>query len=427
MTTSLVVALALLTAGKDQAGATSEKLAAEIVQAGYKRVGVLPRFIVREPGKEEELGGSIGPQADLYAEDLEDELAAAASDRFKVVEGRLMKKAFKNLTLESLSDKDALRKVADGVGGLDALIVGTVVDGREAQGGAEPGAGGLNVRCRLIDLKDGGLAASTREQVGVSLSDAAYMGESWELRRWTKDGLANVGLDDQAAADGAAVSPFGAGPVYEAAQYPKIRRDRPHPLLDPEFPYPIQITVDDQVRQPVKVGDQLYVTLEPGDVYKIRVKNQCPQRVYLSLFVDGINTLGKQREHPSSSRYWSLDAGAEALFRGWVTGEAGKYHEEEFMIAPADQTVGYQQGFSEKLGIITAVFYTVGTEGVPEAPTMKAAMVSGTFGTGTSGKTRELSLEDKAGARPGIILAAVTIRYVTSSELKQIQNPDVKP
>lgn len=422
MITPLAVALSLLTLAKDPAGTTSEKLVAEIVQKGYQRVGVLPRFIVREPGKEEALGGSIGPQADLYAEDLESELAAAAADRFTVVDGRQMKKAFKGLSLESLSDTTALRKVADAVGGLDALIEGTVVDGR---GSGDPTAAGLNVRCRLIDLKNDGLATSTREQVGISLSDAAYMGESWELRRWTKDGLVNVGLDDQGV-DGTAVSPFGAGPVYEAAQYPKVRRDRPNPLVDPEFPFSIEIVVEDQVKKPVKVGDQFYVPLEPGDVYKIRVKSRCPRRVYLSLFVDGINTLGKQREHPSSCRYWSLDAGADALFRGWVTGEAGKYHEEEFMITPAEETVAIGQGFSERLGLITAVFYTIGMDDVPEAPNMKAALVTGTFGTGTSGKARELNLEVKAGARPGLILASVTLHYVTSSELKQIQNPDAK-
>lgn len=419
MITSAILMVALTaTTGGAEGGTSAERLARQIVEKGYKRVGVLPRFIVRKPGEDEAFGGSIGPQAESFAVDLEDELVATADGRFQVVPGRQLKRTFKDLKLDQLGDAQTLAKAAVGADGLDALIIGTVVDGRETE--VDGRIGGLNVRCQLLDVSSGTLAATTREQVHVTLGSAAYMGESWELRRWTDAGLENVGLAGEDA-QGFALSPFGAGPVYEEGQYRLIRRDRPHPLLDPEFPYPMEILVGTEVRRPEPLAEKLYVTLEPGESYKIRVKNDGPRRVYLAVFVDGVNVLGKKLETPAECRYWGVDAGKTGQFAGWVTVKDGKYSEEEFMITPADDSVAAGQNFSDNLGMITAVVFSVGMKDVPEAPTMKASIVGGTFGTGVSGKSRELTLESTAGEKPGLILSAATIHYVTSSQLKRIR------
>jgi hypothetical protein len=418
---TLLVASAVAFGGptnEEGAGTAAERIARQVVDKGYKKVGVLPRFIARKPGGDESLGGPIGPQSEKFAEDLEDALSTASDGKFLVVPGRQLKKAFEGLKLDDLADPSTLSKVSERADGLDALVIGNVVDGRDLE--ADGRVGGLDVRCQVIDLKSGGLAGAAREKVSPSLSDGAYMGESWELRRWTDAGLTNVGFDETGDGGGS-VSPFGAGPVYEERQYAMVRRDRPHPLLDPAFPYPVEIVVGSEVRAPVQVDGKLYVALEPGEVYAIRVKNLGPRPIYSAVFVDGINILGKTRETPASCRYWSLKAGEPATFRGWYTGMEGSFKEEEFMVAPADDTVAVGQGFDQNLGLITVVDYTVGMADVPEAPTLKAMVTGGTFGTGTSGKTRELKLEQRAGDRPGVILAAVTIHYATSSQIKQLQ------
>jgi hypothetical protein len=48
-------------------------------------------------------------------------------------------------------------------------------------------------------------------------------------------------------------------------------------------------------------------------------------------------------------------------------------------------------------------------------------IVNGTFGTGAL-PAHEINLATNAGDRPGLILAAVTIYYRTSSQLRQLQN-----
>jgi len=416
--TAMLLGALSTAASAPEAGTTAERLAAEVVEKGYRRVGVLPRFLVHRPGEEEAFGGSIGPQAEAFAVDLEDELVALADGRYQVVPGRQLKDSFHDLKLDQLGDPQTLAKASVRADGLDALIIGSVVDERAEQ--VDGRVGGLSVRCQLLDVSDGTLAATARERVRVTLASAAYMGESWELRRWTEAGLENVGLAPEDA-QGSATSPFGAGPIYEERQYALIRRDLPHPLLSPEFPFPLEILVGDEARKPEEVGGRLYVTLEPGESYKIRVQNRSPRRVYTSVFVDGVNILGKELETPESSRYWGLDPGKLGQFGGWVTQKDGKAVEEEFMIAPADDTVAVGKNFSDNLGMITAVYYTVGMADVPEAPAMKAGIVGGTFGTGVSGKERDLSLEEKSGARPGLILAATTIHYLTSSQLKRLR------
>lgn len=414
--------LAVLTVG--QSGVPDLSLVAEqlqhpLAENNYRRVGVLPRFIVRQ-GTEEKLGGSIGPQGDLLAEQLGKQLLRSAQGKYRVIDDRQMRAAFAGMSIDDLSKRESLVAAAQKVGGMDALVVGTVSDLR--QKGPEESRPELNIEARLIDIRDSSAVADAQSTHWLTLSDAAYMGESWELRRWTPGGIVNVGLDAKKFIND--YGPFASGPVSEEFQYTAILRNRPHPLLDSECPYRMSIFVDGQQRPLIPVKDRLYVALEPGDVYQIRVESRSPRPAYLSLFVDGINILGKTREHPSTSKFWRLAAGQKAQFAGWTTGGGGQYKQEEFMIAPADSTVAAEQGFGQQLGMITGVFYTFGLEGLPEPPppaqfaddnTLGASM-PGAYGTG-AGRQTVLRLEEQSGPERGIILAAMTVHYAPSAEI----------
>ena len=388
-----------------------------IVRNNYRRVGVLPRFIVRE-GAKETLGGSIGPQGDLFAEQLVLALSKSGRGRYGVVEERQMRKAFEEMTIDDLGDRNELARAAQKVGGLDALIVGTVRDLRA--GKREEWDPDLEIQTRLIDVRSSTVAGATKDSLGLSLSDGAYTGESWELRRWSGNRMLNVGLRADGAGDAPGTPPLGAGALYESMQHRLIRRDLPHPLTNRQCPYRLAILVDNQQRPLARVGDRFYVALDPGDRYQIRVENRSTRAAYLSLFVDGINILGKKREHPAASRYWYLEPEGKFQFACWTTGSGGQYKQEEFIIAPADDSVAAGQGFAEQLGLITAVFYTVGMQDVPEAPGMYGYALPGTFGTG-AGRESTLELQERSGPKPGLILAAITIYYTTSSRLEALK------
>lgn len=397
-----------------------ERIVAAVKRNGFRRVGVLPRLIVREGGREV-LGGAIGPQADHMAEGLEEQLIFHAEDPaagFKVVDGRRMRAAFAGLTIDDLGRPDKLRQVAEAVGGLDGLVVGTITDQR-----GQRGAGGdLAIRCRLIGVRDGAVATSATENASLSVEDGAYAGESWELRRWVGSRLTNVGLAAKSPLTQQDVSPFGFEGMYSLLHYRMIRRDRPHPLNDSTFPYPLRVSVDGEQRRLHPVGNKVYTVLDPGETYKIHLGAAGQKDVYASLFVDGINVLGKQREHPAKSRYWYIQPGKTHAFSGWTlpTAKPGEYTTEEFTITLADDSVAAGQGFGDRLGLITCVIYNVGVEGVPKAPGMYAAMNPGSFGTG-AGRQSDVTLQEQSGPPAGPLLSAVTIHYVTSSELERIK------
>jgi len=469
--TCLLAGLALLVCcgqGLAQFGQTTgaplslqQGLAAAILSKGYQRVGVLPQFIGRTPAGEETLQGATGPHARLFAEKVEEALVAQAGGRFQVIEGRQMKEAFQGLAMEDLGKPEALRACAERVGGMDALVVGIVTDQRHSTEG--PPA--MDLTCRLIDLASSSLVDVRRESLHLSLAGAAYMGESFELRRWQTGQLINVGLTRDVGSRAFINADYnpaaGLNPNH-------IRRDRPHPLLDPSFPFPMQVFVQDQPRPAQRIGDRMYVALEPGETYYVRVDNRSNQPVFIALFVDGINILGKKREHPGKCRYWRIGPAPDfARFRGWYSGTGSTLVEEEFTITPAEDTVAGRSGFFEALGMITAVIYTVGTPpqqqpqvaSVPRqqqpawggqtpwqpkasrptgprlgsppratAPAPRLGAPSGgpgaapgaTFGTG-AGERREVRVEQSQGGEPGLILAAVTIYYRTASQLQQLR------
>jgi len=441
------------------------ELAASIIQKGYRRVGVLPQFIGRSGG-EETLQGATGPHARLFAEKVEEALVTQSGGRFQVVESRQLKEAFRDLSLDDLGRPEKLRLCAERVGGMDALVVGIVTDERnQAQG-----LPALELTCRLIDLATSGLVDVRKETLNLSIAGAAYMGESFELRRWQGPQLINVGLNQSVGTK--AFTPADYNPAY-GLNPNDVRRDRPHPLLDLNFPFPAQVLVREQPRPLRAIGGQVYVALEPGEAYHVRVDNHTDQAVFAALFVDGINALGKKREHPGSCRYWRLAPHDYARFRGWYSGTGSTLVEEEFTITPAEDSVAGQAGFFEALGMITVVIYTVGTPqqqvamgvpgtsepwpgafsqpyrqragerpkaaapqragpapragaapqaAAPPSPRLGASGPSGgaTFGTG-EGERREVRIEQLYGGDPGLILAAFTIYYRTNSQLQQIQ------
>jgi hypothetical protein len=417
MITSFVVVLLALGQRDERPNVSDEpsektagaQLVPSIIEGRYRRVGVLPRFIVRS-GTSETLGGPIGPEAELLAEELQDDLVKNARGRFEVVDGRRIATAFRDLTLDDLGRPEALLKAAGRAGGLDALVVGSVVDQRATKTQ-------LDVRCRLVDLK-GSVVGSAAKPTSVDLSTAAYMGESWELRRWTDAGLINVGLNEKTE------FPFLSGSYGELISYGMVLPNRPYPLEVSACPFTMSVLVNGKPRPRVAVGNQHYVALDPGETYEILIENRAPRGATLSLFVDGINILGKKRENPAKSRFWTMTPRGRFLFRGWLTPAGGQYRQEAFEIAPADDSVAAGQGFSQALGMITAVFSTIGMDGVPEPPRIRTlgASITGSFGTG-AGAESKVELKETRGPEPGVMLAAITLRYATTPQLKRLQQP----
>src|SRR5262249_9861813 len=144
-------------------------------------------------------------------------------------------------------------------------------------------------------LIDNTVTSASPERPTISLSDWAFMGHSFEARRWLADGLKLVGFDERLpVADG-----YAMGLAAEQTQYNFLYKNQPHPLNSPAPPpYSIQVAVGNQIRVPLQIGGDLYVNLEPGENFLIRLLNDDTRPVLCALYIDGVNTIGMQFQHP---------------------------------------------------------------------------------------------------------------------------------
>jgi len=391
-----------------------EDLVDDVVDERYKTLAVLPRPIYVD-GKDQKqtLGGELGPQADYFGERLSREIAKLADGEFDVVENSKMQEVCRKYSLAQIQRASVRQLIAEQAGDAEVVVIPVVTNS------TSPGKK-FDLKCILVDLGRKSEEVYGAEELQIGLSDAAYMGESWELRRWSDDGstLLNVGLEDTGASPKSAI--FGTGPRMEQRQYRWIDRTLPHPLAKgSKFPASIDVMVSGKNRPLQSVGQNLYVALEAGEEPVIHVANTGPKDVYALVFVDGVNVMGKKREHPGEviarDYHRLLKAGSDFTFEGWYTRKSGDtWNVESFKLTDERDSVAAEAGSVDRVGMITCLFYTVGWEGV--VPGDRFLQSGGRLGFG-AGRVRPVELDASNADAPGLLLSAVTIRYARKSEI----------
>jgi len=450
------------------AGTPGEDIAAKIVQAGHTKVGVIPSVISRK-GDEEATVGSLGPRAATLAKDVQNQLVALSTSgkyrgKFSVVSERVMRNALnevaKNrpLAVDDLGNPKALKAIADYTGAKGFITLGvdetdevavvdddgkkekvdTDVDKIKKQDLADLDTGKIEKRENAQKIEasytnDEGDEFHNETYRDVNtFSKAAYMGDSFELRRWEGDTLLNLGIETdhpQFAED--SHWEFGLGEKWEKEQFQYLKSSYEHPLDVDGFPFEIEIVVDDTVRKPKKVRGKYLVELNPGEEYAVYIKNGADQPVAVALYVDGVNSIDKQRREPDaleSGRHWSLPKDYTMNVAGWYTIDSKLKTQQanKFEIVERDQSVAAQKGFEENIGMITAIFYAndAVTGKYVDYPkdslldNLRSVFGESQFGTG-SGEEFDEKLEF-ATVQRGLMLAAVTIYYRSEGEIESI-------
>jgi hypothetical protein len=260
------------------------------------------------------------------------------------------------------------------------------------------------------------------ERSDVTLSDAVQLGRSFEARRWDGDRLDLVDLSSRLNPESKLDYAFAYGLEAERRQFQELlAKRRQHPLAGENAASTvIRVLVQGKEREPVSVDDKLYVRLDAGERYEIELANNSNHAVLFGIFVDGINTIrdAQEAEHPylqPAHCHWAM--GPEdrtGVVEGWYhhqTAQLGR-----FRVGGAAESVAGGKGVYNQLGMITAVVYTNGIEGItpepwhlPPPPGSKGATVE--EGIGTAEDPRQDADLQLVRAKKGLMLAAMTLHY----------------
>lgn len=408
-TSLMLVVAACFSATTDE---VASKLAGELSESGTHRVGVVPKVLLRTAA-DDKIAAELGPKAELIVQ----ELSAALNDqatrgahkgKFTVVSHRVMRETFADLSVNSLGSIKALRQVGEATCADSLLAVFAADRGDKIELSYElipvSGDTGAPVKSQRTDIK--------------SLTDFAYMGHSFEARRWVNDRMLPVGLKNDS-------NQVGSGDLPLA----ELKQDQPHPMTSKNFPYGISIAVPGREAYTTPVNQDLYVALNENEKYSIQVWNTGPRPVYMALYIDGINTIGKALESPettSEGRMWCIDPSPKhATIKGYLTigkAEETQQTSEEFIVARREDSLAAQKGFNDRLGMVTAVIYDF----IPVASPSTGEKALPQIGT-KAGKKEAIEIKDWGRGKRGVMLAAITLRYATPGEIKAMGSGGDKP
>ncbi len=422
--------------------AAVDEVVRNVLNAGQKKIGVIPVVINRQGDREATIG-SLGPRGKVLANKMYEELVEASQNgenqrKFQIVPERMMRAALANRTLSDLSLPRKLQDLAKDVGDADGFVILTVdedtatVNAESLTTGANSTAGDdesgndgkvitLNGSAEVIRPSDATVTGTTGFQDTMTITKAAYQGESWELRRWGKDSLENTGLD----IDGPKA--FSVGEASEQQQYVHLKAGLRHPAEDKTFPYPIAIKVGGSIREPQQIAGKAVIELNEGEEYAIMVQNDSDRDAYVALYVDGINTINQQLVEPErldTKNHWYLEArSGRREIKGWFeiardsSGQpTGQQTYKTFRVMASSGSVAAITGFRDNIGMVTAILYSVGMNDIPQERSYTRSLL----GTG-EGQSGAAKLEFKAGTPRGIMLASLTLYYRTKGQLQEIQ------
>jgi hypothetical protein len=155
--------------------------------------------------------------------------------------------------------------------------------------------------------------------------------------------------------------------------------------------------------------------MNENEIYGVRVWNFSERPVYMALYIDGINSIGKQLENSSetpTNRMWFIKPGPQpSVIPGYLTIDElrGPIQSSElFVTAESSQSLASEIGFTDRLGMVTAVFFDfVPKDGIKAIPRI-----------GTRAGERQQAVINEWGVGiKGDLLTAMTVRYATQEDI----------
>jgi hypothetical protein len=430
--------------GMPELAGLADRLAAEIRDAGFEKIAVCARFqLVLDRSEQLRMAAFVEPADQSFADATRLTLLTALRRNDRLGQKPTLLASVRDIDATSrlqVGDSEAIKSAAQRINA-DAIVFGRLQQ-REAPPADDAAAWPLNLmlECQIADGKTGEVVASVVEELHPSLSNAAFFGDSFEVRRWRQGELLNVGFHDTASR----FKWFEAVDHLPRGKYADICRARIHPLSNPEYPFKVSVRVKEQDRPLHFINRYAYVALDAGEVYSVHMENHCGSEVFVALFVDGVNVRNKVVELPSNCRCWHLDRGSEANFRGYYSERGREFMLEPFTIGSPEDSPAVAQGRLSSLGQITAVFFTVGVPQLSSRtekavaqirvarPAERIRLPNGQMAHAEPADDVQDRLVTIAGpprfvargadrvATAGLVLSTVTIRYGSQSKIEQL-------
>jgi len=233
--------------------------------------------------------------------------------------------------------------------------------------------------------------------------------------------------------------------------------ESPYPFLNEEYPFQLEIRIQDangsysDIRKPIPVGNELYVPLEEGEVYQIRVSPKSNSDIFdpallclgVKVLVDGLNTFPEEddsEEDASVLRYiqaarisidqataWSVPWDKTLEINGFYTKPtsktSAKYNEFQVTCADDSYAVTIWKSDLKQIGLISIAFYPDLTLPSVQKVVKGGKIPETTTRLGTKlGEQRFSEMEFKSCENLGTLLSLVHLRYDSKENIEKLQS-----
>ncbi len=408
----------------------------KIQKLQIKRLAVCPRIISRDQnGENPTFKTDLGPLGARLATQVRDQIRQVNDEgnyKVEIVPDGAIREALSGVSAADLYQDEVQSKLRKRT---DAIVL--LYDNTQA----ESEGGELQIQTDVLDVRKGEAdeLVSRNDSTQLSLSDAAYAGQSFTVRTASDNIIKPISSVPAEYA-------FGVGLDWERYYYTKLAKDEPHPLQEKSNPFAFQISANDEPREiwiNPKDG-KAYVALNFDEQFTVSLKNGSKRTVLQSLIIDGVNSISQKtdgtlaKQHPMEteySRHWytkptDLSYPIAGYLRDWQ-GKAGtnKSNTERFKVGLKVDSVAQTEGISDHFGLITVIVYALRMDGYeeftgdPPAEVVKVAAKDASgfeLGIG-AGLQEQKDVEGQTGER-GVMLTAMTVNYVTSKQLQALKD-----
>ncbi len=143
----------------------------------------------------------------------------------------------------------------------------------------------------------------------------------------------------------------------EAANSKYVARSEPYEpqrRIVADYQFAVDVLVNGRPLEEYYARGRSYVEATPGAEYEVRIYNPLPQRVAVSLSVDGLNSIDARRTSAWNASKWVIEPYGTIHVSGW---QMSSERARRFYFTTERDSYAAKLGQTSNLGVISAVFF----------------------------------------------------------------------